>query len=135
MSPENSYSKTSVEDRLLASIELINASQACALLRIETDDPEGAIQAMARECAIVTLTQNDRAMVPLFQFDTELGRVFDVVCHVLMLRPSRISNLRLAYWMTRAHADFGCAPAQRFGNDDVAIVDALGGYIEPNYHG
>ncbi|WP_449043444.1 hypothetical protein [Paracoccus versutus] len=135
MPPESSANKTSVEERLLASIDLIDATQACTLLRIETDDPEGVLQAMARGGAIITLTQNGRTIVPLFQFDTELGRVFDVVLDLLKLRPCRISNLRLAYWMTRAHVDFGGPPADRFGKDDAAIVAAFGRYIEPVRHG
>lgn len=43
MPPENSTDKPSVKERLLASIDLIDAAQACALLRIETDDPESAV--------------------------------------------------------------------------------------------
>ena len=131
----DSSHKPSVEHRLLASINLIDASQACALLRIETADPEGAMQAMARDDAIITLTRNGRAMVPLFQFDTANGRVFSVVRDILRLRPARISDLRLCYWLTRAHVDFGCAPADRFGKEDAAILAAFGRYIEPERHG
>lgn len=101
MPPENSTDKTSVEERLLASIKLIDASQACALLHIETDAPEGAVQAVARDDAIITLVQNGQTMVPLFQFDLVNGIVFDVVRDNLALRPARISNLMLCYWLTR----------------------------------
>ncbi|QEU09181.1 hypothetical protein [Paracoccus yeei] len=135
MSPENSTDKPSVEDRLLASIELFDASQACALLRIDADDPEGVLQAMARGGAIITLTQNGRTMAPLFQFDAERGQMFHVVGDILRLRPPYLSNLRLCYWLTRAHVDFGCAPAQRFGHEDAAIVAAFRRYIEPEHHG
>lgn len=135
MSSENSTDKPGVEDRLLASIELIDASQACALLRIETADPEGVIQAMARDGAIIILTQSGRTMVPLFQFDKANGRVFDVVRDILTLRPPSLSNLRLAYWMMRAHVDFGCTPADQFGKDDAAIVAAFRRYIELDHHG
>ncbi|RDD72589.1 hypothetical protein [Paracoccus versutus] len=135
MPPENSTDKPSVEDRLLASIDLIDAAQACALLRIETNDPEGAMQAMACEDAIITLTRNDRTMFPLCQFDVANGRVFDVVGAILENKPARISNLMLCYWLTRAHVDFGCAPAQRFGHDDLAILAAFRRYIEPERHG
>jgi len=129
--PENPTDKSSVEDRLLASIDLIDAAQACALLRIETDDPEAIMQALARDGAIITLVQNGKTRLPLLQFDLANGVVFDVVRHILKLRPSRISNLRLAYWMTRAHVDFGGPPTDRFGKDDAAIVAAFRRYIEP----
>jgi len=135
MPPRNPMDKPSVEDRLLANIDLIDASQACALLRIETDNPESAVQAMARKGAIITLTQKGRTMMPLFQFDTANGRIFDVVGAILKLRPVHISNLRLCYWLNRVHVDFGCAPAQRFGHDDLAIVAAFRRYIEPARHG
>lgn len=135
MPPEHFTAKPGAEERVLASIDLIDASQACALLRIEPDDPEAIMQALAREDAIIILTQNGRTTLPLFQFDTANGRIFDVVRHILMLRPSRISNLRLAYWMTHAHVDFGGPPADRFGKDDAAIVAAFGRYIEPVRHG
>lgn len=135
MPPENSTDKTSVEERLLASIKLIDASQACALLHIETGAPEGAVQAVARDDAIITLVQNGQTMVPLFQFDLVNGIVFDVVRDNLALRPARVSNLRLCYWLTRAHVDFGCAPAQRLGHDDTSVVAAFRRYIEPEHHG
>lgn len=135
MPPRNPMDKPSVEDRLLASIDLIDAAQACALLRIETEHPEGAMQAMAHKGAIITLAQKGRTMMPLFQFDTANGRIFDVVGTILKLRPARISNLRLAYWLTRAHVDFGCAPADRFERNDAAIVAAFRRYIEPVRHG
>lgn len=135
MPQENSTDKPSVEDRLLANIDLIDASQACALLRIETDDPESAVQAIARKGAIITLTQNGKTMVPLFQFDTENGRVFSVVRDILRLRRARISTLRLCYWLTRAHVDFGGPPTDRFGKDDAAILAAFRRYIEPVRHG
>lgn len=135
MSPKNSTEKPSVEERLLASIDLIDASKACALLRIETDDPEGAMQAMARGDAIIILVQNGRTRLPLFQFDTANNRVFDAVRAILQVRPPHISNLRLVYWMTREHVDFGCAPAEQFGKDDVAIVAAFRRYIDAVSHG
>ncbi|SFW99885.1 hypothetical protein SAMN04244548_00044 [Paracoccus pantotrophus] len=135
MPQENSTDKASVETRLLASIELIDASQVCALLRIDADDPEGVLQAMAREDAIITLTQNGRTMAPLFQFDAERGQMFDVVGDILRLRPPYLSNLMLCYWLTRAHVDFGCAPVHRFGHDDTSIVAAFRRHIEPVRHG
>ncbi|MFC3169570.1 hypothetical protein ACFOD7_16080, partial [Paracoccus fontiphilus] len=46
-----------------------------------------------------------------------------------------LSNLRLCYWLTHAHVDFGCAPAYWFGSDDTAIIAAFGRYIEPVYYG
>lgn len=135
MPPAYFFDKRSVEARLLASIDLIDASKACALLRIETDDPEGAMQAMARDDAIIILVQNDRTRLPLFQFDTANNRVFDVVRAILQVRPPHISNLRLVYWIARAHVDFGCAPAKQFGKDDVAIVAAFRRYIDAVSHG
>lgn len=135
MSPEKSSDKPGIEERLLASIDLIDAAQACALLRIETDDPEGVMRAMARDDVIVALVQSREIRLPLFQFDMATGRVFDVVRDILKLRPARISNLMLCYWLTRAHVDFGCAPANRFGKDDAAIVAAFRRYIEPERHG
>ncbi|MDF3606671.1 hypothetical protein PE067_11325 [Paracoccus sp. DMF-8] len=131
----DSSHKASVEHRLRASINLIDASQACALLHVETADPEGVIQTMARDGAVITLAQNGRIMSPLFQFDTANGRIFDVVRDILRLRPTRISNLRLCYWLTRSHVDFGCAPADQFGKEDAAILAAFGRYIEPERHG
>ncbi|WP_104492584.1 hypothetical protein [Paracoccus denitrificans] len=135
MPPGNSSHKVSVAARLLASIDLIDASQACALLCIETDDPEGAMRAMACDGALITLVQGGEIRLPLFQFDTENGRVFSVVRDILNLRPASLSNLRLYYWLTRAHVDFGCAPAHRFGHDDAAILAAFRRYIEPDHHG
>lgn len=135
MPPGNFTDKPSVEERLLASIDLIDASQACALLRIDADDPEEVMRAMARDDVIITLVQNGRNMLPLFQFDMANGRIFDVVGAILNLRPACVSNLRLCYWLTRGHVDFGCAPAQRFGHEDAAIVPAFRRYIGPVRHG
>jgi hypothetical protein len=135
MPEKHRANKPSAEERLLATINLIEASQACALLRIETHDPERIIQDMARDSAVITLAQNGKTMLPLFQFDTANGAVFDVVREILGLRPDRISNLRLCYWLTRDHVDFGCAPALQFGRDNAATLDAFRRYIAPEYHG
>lgn len=135
MPPEHFTAKPGAEERLLASIDLIDASQACALLRIKTNAPEGAMQAMAREDGVIALIQNGRIMLPLFQFDVRNGRVFDVVGAILKERPARISNLRVAYWLTRSHVDFGCAPIDQFGKDDAAILAAFWRCIEPERHG
>ncbi|REF72615.1 hypothetical protein [Paracoccus versutus] len=135
MPPEHFTAKPGAEERLLASLNLIDAAQACALLRIETDDPEGIMQAMVRDDAIIALVHNGRTMFPRFQLDLANCLVFAVVRDILKLRPVHISNLRLCYWLTRAHIDFGCAPAQRFGKDDAAVVAAFGRYIEPERHG
>lgn len=135
MPPEKSTDKSSIEERLLANIDLIDASQACALLRIDTDVPDATMQAMARDDAIITLVQNGEIRLPLFQFDTANGRVFSVIRDILRLRSARLSTLMLCYWLTRAHVDFGCAPADRFGKDDGAILAAFRRYIEPERHG
>lgn len=135
MPPEHSTDKASVEHCLLASIDLIDAAAACRLLRVETNDPEGAIQAMVRKNAIITLIQNGKTMVPQFQINTERGRVFDVVLDLLKLRPCRMSNLRLTYWLTRAHVYLGGPPADWLGHDDATIVAAFRLYIEPERQG
>ena len=135
MPPEKSRAKTSVEDRLLGSIDLIDAAQACALLRIDADDPDATMQSMVRDGAIITLAQNGKAVFPRFQIDMANGRIFPVVGAILKLRPACLSNLMLCYWLTRAHVDFGCAPAQRFGHDDAAIVAAFRRYVERVRHG
>ncbi|WGR63109.1 hypothetical protein E3U26_20670 (plasmid) [Paracoccus ferrooxidans] len=135
MPAEIPTNKPSPEERLLATINLIDASRACALLRIETHDPGSIMHAIARDGAVITLVQNGKTMLPLFQFDAANGLVFDVVREILCFRPARVSNLRLCYWLTRAHVDFGCAPVHRFGRDDIAILAAFRRYIEPHYHG
>ena len=134
MPAEIPANKSGAVERLLATINLIDASQACALLRIDTDDANGIIQDMARHGAIITLAQNGETMLPLFQFDMANGLVFDAVRDLLRLRPARISNLRLCYWLTRAHVDFRSAPAHRFGRDDAEILDAFRRYIEKQRH-
>lgn len=135
MPPKNSTEKPSIEERLLAGIDLIDASQACALLRIKTDAPDAIMRAMARDDTVITLVQNGKTTLPLFQFDAANGLVFDVTRNILKLRPAHISNLMLCYWLTRTHVDFGCAPADRVGKDDAAIVAAFRRYIEPVRHG
>ena len=88
----DSFHKVSIEERLLASINLIDASQVCALLRIETADPESVMQVMARDGAVIILVQNGRIRLPLFQFDMAHGRVFSVVRDILRLRPACLST-------------------------------------------
>lgn len=108
MSPVSPTNKPSVQERVLASIDLIDASEACALLRIEAVDPGSAMEALVRDDAVIALTHDGKTMFPRFQFDAELDRVFDVVGALLKLKPARISNLRLSYWLTCVHVDFGC---------------------------
>ncbi|QUS37427.1 hypothetical protein [Falsirhodobacter algicola] len=124
-----------VAGRLLASLDLVDAAHACALLRIETKDPEGVVQSLARRNEIIVLTKHEALALPSFQFDIEEGRVFDIIHRILRLRPSDMSDLRLCYWLNRAHADFGCAPATLLGKSDQSIVYAFMRNIEPSSHG
>ncbi|MFC3169648.1 hypothetical protein [Paracoccus fontiphilus] len=50
MLPENSTDKRRAEERLLANIVLIDPLQACALLRIETDDRGRTMQVKSSPC-------------------------------------------------------------------------------------
>lgn len=127
--------KPTIQDRILARTDLIDAAQACSLLRLQTDTPEVAMQGLVREGAVIDILHHGEVVFPRFQFDTENTRVFGVVTAILKIRPPRISNLRLVYWMTRSHADFGLAPAEVFGQQDAAILAAFRRYIEPEWHG
>lgn len=135
MIPKSSSRKAEVEKRILASIDLIDTSQACALLRINADDREDTIRAMARNEALIILLYDGETVLPLFQFNREDSRIFDVVRHILFIRPSHVSNLKLTYWMTRAHKDFGCAPAHLIGKDDAVVLSAFRRYLEMPCHG
>ena len=90
---------------------------------------------MVRKNAILTLIQSGKTMVPQFQIDPDRGRVFDALLDLLKLRPCRMSNLRLAYWLTRAHVYLGGPPADRLGHDDATIVAAFRLYITPEHQG
>jgi len=69
------------------------------------------MQAMTRAGAFIALVQNGKIEFPLHQLDVEKGRIFDVLGAILKLRPARISNFRLYYWLSRAHFDFGGPPS------------------------
>lgn len=93
------------------------------------------MKSMIRDGAVIDIAYNGQANFPRFQFDTGNARIFGVVTAILKVRPAHISNLRLAYWMTRPHTDFGRAPADVFGQEDAAVLAAFGRCIEPNWHG
>lgn len=127
--------KPTIQDRILARTDLIDAPQACALLRLETDTPGAAMQSLVRERAVIDILHNGEVVFPRFQFDPENARVYGVIAAILKIRPARFSNLRLVYWMTRAHSDFGQAPSEMFGQEDAAVLAAFRRDIEPNWHG
>lgn len=124
-----------VAARLLASLDLVDPARACELLRIETDDPEGILRSMSGRNEIIVAANKGELVLPCFQFDIVEGKVFEIIRRILQVRPGDMSDLRLCYWLTRAHSDFGCAPTVQIGNDDQAIFAAFIRYIEPKFHG
>lgn len=127
--------KAGAEKRLLASFDLIDAPMVGALLQIETDNVEGAVQALVCERAMIALVQDGKTVFPSCQFDARVCRIYDVVGTILKLRPESISDMMLAYWMMRTHVDFDGPPADQFGKDDAAVLAAFERYSEPTWHG
>ena len=77
---------------------------------------------------------NGHVAFPRFQFDPDNGRVFRVAAAILKIRPPRISHLRVVYWMMRPDIDYGCAPAEVFGQKDAAVVVAFRRRVEPDWN-
>lgn len=124
-----------VAGRLLASWDLVDAAQACELLRIETEDPEGVVRSVSSRNEIIVVANKGELVLPCFQFDIVEGKVFEIIHRILKVRPRDMSDLRLCYWLTRVHSEFGYAPAIQIGKDDQAILAAFIRYIEPDRHG
>ncbi len=102
--------KPGIIERLMADIDLIDAAQACALLWSETDATEAAMKSLVRAGAVIDI--DGQVALSRFPFDLRVAHIFGIVTAILKMRPTRIRNLRLVYWLTRPPMDFDCAPVR-----------------------
>ena len=124
-----------VQEQFLAKLDMADQTDACELLRLSKSNPSATLRRVEDRGELIRIDRDGRPSYPLFQFDVENGRIFPVIREINSLRPEAWSNIRLCYWMSRKHADFGCAPAKMLGKADAEIIDAFRRAIEPAVHG
>lgn len=128
-------SRVRAQGKLLAGLDMAEQSEACELLRLSKSNPSATLRRIEERAGLIRIEREGRPFYPLFQFDVEAGRIHPVMLEIKRLRPAHWSSIRLCYWMTRKHADFGRAPAELMGRDDGRIVEAFRRAIEPETHG
>jgi hypothetical protein len=89
--------KHRIIERLMAGIDLIDATEACTLLRIETDETGAVMRRLIREGAVIDIVYNGQVAFPRFQFDHENACIYGVVAAILKVRPAGMRNLRLVH--------------------------------------
>lgn len=128
-------SRVRAQEKFLAGLDMADQSEACELLRLSKSNPSATLKRIEDRAGLIRIERDGRPFYPLFQFDVEAGRIHPVMLEIMRLRPAHWSNIRLCYWMTRKHADFGRAPAELMGQDDRELLEAFRRAIEPETHG
>lgn len=129
---KTALNRVRVQERFLASLDMADQTAACELLRLSKTNPSASLR---RVPDLIRIDRDNRPYYPFFQFDVENGRIHPVIAEINRLRPEAWSNIRLSYWMTRKHADFGRAPAELLGQADEEILDAFRRATLPEVHG
>lgn len=132
---KTALNRVRVQERILAELDLADQSQACELLRLSKSNPSATLKRIEERGGLVRIDRDNRPFYPLFQFDVENGRIHPVITEINRMRPESWSNMRLCYWMTRKHADFGRAPAELLGQADDEILVAFHRATLPEVHG
>ena len=132
---KTALNRVRLQERFLAELDMADQVDACELLRLSKSNPSATLRRVEDRGEIIRIDRDGRPSYPLFQFDVENGRLYPVIREINSLRPEAWSNFRLCYWMSRKHADFGCAPADLLGKADAEIIDAFRRAIEPVVHG
>ncbi|WP_411839773.1 hypothetical protein [Paracoccus sp. ME4] len=132
---KTALNRVRVQERFLAGLDMANRSQACELLRLSKSNPSATLKRIEDRGGLIRIDRDSRPFYPLFQFDVENGRIHPVIAEINRHRPEGWSNIRLSYWLTRKHADFGRAPAELFGHADEEILDAFRRATLPEVHG
>ena len=118
----------------LAAIDMVGAVEAGRILGVASENPISELQSFEAQQALLRVQRGGAAWYPLAQFDRRHGRIFPVIQRLKQMQPAHMSHLRLAYWLCRAHADFGRAPSEMLGQDDDAVIAAFARAIEPEMH-
>lgn len=124
-----------VQEKFLATLDMADQTEACELLRLSKSNPSATLRRKEERGELIRIDRDGRPFYPLFQFDLEAGQIYPVLRELNRMRPDHWSNIRLCYWLTRKHADFGRAPAELLGQADEEILDAFRRAIEPAVHG
>lgn len=124
-----------VQESFLATLDMADQAETCELLRLSKSNPSATLGRKESRGELIRIDRDGRPFYPLFQFDLDAGQVYPVVQELNRLRPAHWSNLRLCYWLARAHADFGRSPAELFGQADAEIINAFRREIEPSIQG
>jgi|GEM_PF-2729624 len=119
----------------LAAIDMVDAVEAGRILGLSSEIPISELQSLEAQQALIRMQRGGAAWYPVAQFDRRHGRIFPVIQRLKQMQPAYMSNLRLAYWLGRAHVDFGRAPSEMLGQDDDAVIAAFARAIAPETHG
>ncbi|WP_374393441.1 hypothetical protein [Tabrizicola sp.] len=132
---KTALNRVRVQERFLATLDMADQTEACELLRLSKSNPSATLRRKEERGELIRIDRDGRPFYPLFQFDLEAGQIYPVLRELNRMRPDHWSHIRLCYWLTRPHADFGRAPAELLGRADEEIVDAFRREIEPEIHG
>ena len=127
--------KVRVQERFLATLDMADQTEACELLRLSKSNPSATLRRKEDRGELIRIDKDGRPYYPLFQFDLDGGQIYPVLRELLRIRPAHWSNIRICYWLTRSHKDFGRAPAELLGQEDADILDAFRRATEPEIHG
>lgn len=132
---KTALNRVRVQEQFLATLDMADQGEACELLGLSRSNPSATLRRKEDRGELIRIDRDGRPFYPLFQFDVDGGRIHPVIREINRLRPAHWSNMRVCYWLTRAHADFGCPPAELLGRADEEILDAFRRAIEPETHG
>lgn len=124
-----------IQERLLASVSLVNQSEACELLGLSKSNPAATMARKERNGEVLRFTTDGRAAYPLLQFDVDNRRIYPAMKEILALGRQHRSDFQILRWLTTPHLDFDATPAEALGPEAAAVIAAFSREIEVPEHG
>lgn len=124
-----------LQERILASTEMVDQGQACVLLGLSGANPSATMKRKEDKHELLRFTVDGRAAYPLVQFDVESRRIYPAVSNLLAKKPDHWSDFRLLHWLTKPHLDFEDTPGAALATEPEAVIASFEREIEPEVHG
>lgn len=132
---KTALNRARLQERILASTQMADQSEACELLGLSGANPSATMKRKEEKHELLRFTVDGRAAYPLLQFDVEGRRIYPAIREIIAAKPDHWSDFRLLNWLVRPHLDFDDSPGAALGSEPEAVIAAFAREIEPEVHG
>lgn len=129
--------RAKVQSETLASVPMVEQSEACALLGLSDTNPSATLKRYETRNRILRFDWKGKAAYPLFQFDVAERRIHPTLIRLMDMRTDEWGGkMALLHWLTRPNRSLrGARPCDRLSDDADAIVESFSAEIAEPLNG